>query len=113
MRRPNHLLFDFSKPQVRRAFLLLVFVTLLLAVSAGTLLVRPHLNRLALEQQINAENEASVFVAPPGILDPAASFSEVSSFTDELPFFDSVLPDPVAPEKILDPDWNISFSGKS
>ncbi len=50
-----------------------------------------------------AQNQA---IAPDGILDPYAEFAAFSDFDDSKVQSGFVLPDPVAPPLLLDPNWN-------
>lgn len=92
---------------------LVIVVSLVLAVASGTVLYRRmHLWRPdAAQQQATPQDDSSVFVAPVGILDPDAEFAPVDSFSDAPPPAPPRLPDPVAPENILDPAWKPPFSG--
>lgn len=63
------------------------------------------------DQKTNAQNLDFVYVAPVGLLDPKAEFNWISVFEDfvSLPG-ENVLPDPVAPLRLLDPSWAPSFN---
>lgn len=63
------------------------------------------------DQKTNAQNLDFVYVAPVGLLDPKAEFNWVTAFEDfvSLPG-ENVLPDPVAPPRLLDPSWAPSFN---
>lgn len=54
---------------------------------------------------------ASVFVAPQSILDPSESFTWVEQYQDFVPRSEDALPEPIAPLRLLDSEWNPVFSG--
>lgn len=102
-------IFDFTNPSKQRLFWLTVGLSLFLAVLSTALLIASHLKEQALELQIHEANEAALFVAPPDILDPQAKFNDLGDYEDTLPLADPPLPSPAAPERILDPTWNVKF----
>lgn len=105
-------IYDFSDYRNIRIFWVTVAICFLLFVSSAAFLYIQYKNKKDLERQFHLDNEAAVFVAPPGILDPEGKFGLLGSFEDKLPRAE-VLPEPVAPEDILDPAWNAKFSKPS
>jgi len=59
----------------------------------------------------SAELAGAIRIAPVGTLDPDASFVWVTHFSDfvSLPE-DEAFPEPLAPVRLLDPEWNPAFS---
>lgn len=53
----------------------------------------------------------SVFVAPKQILEQSASFTWVDQYQDFVPLSDEAPPEPKAPVRLLDPQWNPDFAG--
>jgi hypothetical protein len=56
------------------------------------------------------KKQASVFVAPIGILNPKVDFKWVQSYQDFKPRAGDEVAKPKAPTRILDADWRPSFS---
>ena len=57
--------------------------------------------------------QGAVFVAPVGILDPKANFILVQDYPDFQSQAENVAPRPLAPERLLDSDWEPKFSGQA
>ncbi len=56
------------------------------------------------------ENRDAVFVAPKRILEPSASFKWVDEYQDFADQLEEAHPEPMAPVRLLDPDWKPVFS---
>ena len=102
-------IFDFHNTKKRRLFWLVVFICFFLSVMSSMLLFSIYQKDKEIEAQIRAANEASIFIAPPDILDPKTIFNDLVAYEDTPAIKEATLPDPVAPEKILDPNWAMNF----
>lgn len=56
------------------------------------------------------DNNDSVFVAPRHLLEKSTSFKWVDEYQDFTPRPEDSPPEPIAPARLLDPDWNPVFS---
>lgn len=82
---------------------------ILAAMSAAVLYWRAPLWSFTTAEPIH--DVTSIFVAPVGILDSKASFAAIESYVDTSPPAPPKLPDPIAPARLLDPDWKVAFDG--
>ena len=105
-------IYDFSDYRNIRIFWVTIAICLLLFLGSATFLYIQYKNKKDLEDQFHLDNEAAIFVAPPGILDPESKFGLLGSYEDKLPK-EEELPAAVAPEDILDPSWNAKFTKPS
>jgi len=102
--------FDFHDSWNIRVFWVIVFLSLFLLFASSSFLYVKFKEEKDIEEQIHKDNESSIFVAPPEILNPQAVFKPLGPYVDSLPFEDAEMPPAVAPENILDPSWSAKFT---
>ena len=67
--------------------------------------------RLSFKKRKLSDVQDAVFVAPKGILDESTTFFWIDDAKDVEQKTEPALPEPVAPVRLLDPEWHPHFSG--
>lgn len=63
------------------------------------------------EPQRTAADEQAIHVAPLGLLDDKAGFAPLETYADFVPRKEELPMAAVAPPRLLDPQWSVSFNG--